>query len=163
MQARVEAIEGELHDLEIRSPIAGTVTTFDPRRALLSRPVARGEPLLEVMDAEGPWQLELDAPARRIGPILQAVAASDGAVPVEYALATEPDQSFTGALRNASSRIVVNDDAESVAPLAVDVVAADIEQPVAGAEVLARIDCGRRSLARVLLGDFIDSVRRRVW
>jgi multidrug efflux pump subunit AcrA (membrane-fusion protein) len=163
MQARVEAIEGELNDLEIRSPIAGTVTTFDPRRALLSRPVARGEPLLEVMDAEGPWQLELDAPARRIGPILQAVAASDGAVPVEYALATEPDQSFTGALRNASSRIVVNDDAESVAPLAVDVVAADIEQPVAGAEVLARIDCGRRSLARVLLGDFIDSVRRRVW
>lgn len=163
MQARVEALEGELNDLEIRSPIAGTVTTFDPRRALLSRPVARGEALLEIMDAEGRWQLELDAPARHIGPILQAAAAGEGAVPVEYALATEPDRSLAGALRKTSSRIVVNDNAESVAPLEVDVVAADIDQPVAGAEVLARIDCGRRTLARVLLGDFIDAVRRRVW
>ncbi len=163
LHARVESLEAELHDLEIRSPIAGTVTTFDPRRTLLSRPVARGEALLEVMDTRGRWQLELEAPARRVGHILKAAAASDGAVPVEYALATEPDRSLAGALRKASSRLVVGANSESVAPLEVDVVAQDIEHLVAGAEVLAQVDCGRQPLARVLFGDFVDAVRRRLW
>jgi multidrug efflux pump subunit AcrA (membrane-fusion protein) len=163
-QGRLQSLEAEAAELEVRSPIDGTVTTFEPERLLLNRPVARGEALLEVMDTTGPWQLQLDLPAKRVGHVLAAQAAANGAaVPVEFTLATQPDKEFAGALRTVSSRIVTSPDAESVAPLEVNVAVSDIAHPVAGADVIARVDCGNRTFARVLFGDVVDFFRRRVW
>jgi multidrug efflux pump subunit AcrA (membrane-fusion protein) len=163
-QSQLKSLEAEAAELEVRSPIAGTVTTFEPERLLLNRPVARGEALLEVMDTTGRWELQLDLPAKRVGHVLAAQAAAAGAVvPVEFTLATQPDRQFAGALRTVSSRIVTNPDAESVAPLEVDVPIRDVAHPVAGADVIARVDCGNRSFARVLFGDVVDFFRSRVW
>jgi multidrug efflux pump subunit AcrA (membrane-fusion protein) len=163
-QSRLRLLEAEAAGLEVRSPIAGTVTTFDPQRLLLNRPVARGDALVEVMDTTGPWELQLDLPAKRVGHVLAAQAAANGAaVPVEYTLATQPDREFAGALRTVSSRVVTSPDAESVAPLEVNVDKSDIAHPVAGSDVIARVDCGNRSFARVLFGDVVDFLRSRVW
>jgi multidrug efflux pump subunit AcrA (membrane-fusion protein) len=163
-QSRLQSLEAEAGELEVRSPIAGTVTTFEPERLLLNRPVARGEALLEVMDTTGPWELQLDLPAKRVGHVLAAQAAADGkVVPVEFALATQPDREFAGALCTVSSRIVTNPDAASVAPLEVNIDVNDVPHPVAGADVIARVDCGNRSFARVMFGDVVDFLRSRVW
>jgi hypothetical protein len=116
------------------------------------------------MDATGPWELQLDLPARRVGRVLSAQqAAPDGRIPVQFTLATQPEREFTGALRTVSSRIVAGPEAESVAPLEVDVRIGEIGQPVAGADVIARVDCGTRSFAGVLFGDVVDFFRSRVW
>jgi multidrug efflux pump subunit AcrA (membrane-fusion protein) len=164
LQSRLASLETESRDLEVRSPLAGTVTTFDPQRLLLHRPVRRGEALLEVMDADGRWELVLDLPAHRVGHVLRAqTAAAASAIPVHFVVAAQPENEFTGALRTVSSRIVAGEDGESVAPLEVNVAISDIEHPVAGADVIARIDCGKRALAWVLFGDFVDFFRRRLW
>jgi multidrug efflux pump subunit AcrA (membrane-fusion protein) len=163
-QGRLRSLEEEAAELEVRSPIAGTVATFEPEQLLLHRPVQRGESLLEVMDTTGPWELRLDLPARRVGHVLRAQAAAAGAaVPVQFTLATQPDKTFAGALRTVSSRIVTGADAESVAPLEANVVVQDIPHPIAGADVIARIDCGNKSFARVLFGDVVDFFRSRLW
>ena len=107
LQSRLASLETESRDLEVRSPLTGTVTTFDPQRLLLQRPVRRGEALLEVMDTDGRWELVLDLPAHRVGHVLRAQAAGPAsAVPVHFTLATQPENEFTGALRTVSSRIV---------------------------------------------------------
>ena len=162
--ARLKSLEEEASELEVRAPLAGTVTTFAPGRTLLNRPVQRGESLLEVMDTTGPWELELDLPARQVGHVLRAQgAAGSPLVPVQFTLATQPERVFTGALRTVSSRIVTGPNAESVAPLEVNVAVLEIDHPVAGADVIARVDCGKKSFARVLCGDAVDYFRSRVW
>jgi hypothetical protein len=144
--------------------LAGTVTTFNPQRLLLNRPVRRGEALLEVMDADGRWELVLDLPAHRVGHVLRAQAAApSAAIPVRFTVASQPESEFTGALRAISSRIVTGADGEMVAPVEVNIAVREIAHPVAGADVIARIDCGRRALAWVLFGDFVDFFRRRWW
>ncbi len=116
------------------------------------------------MDTSGPWELELDLPAKRVGHVLRAQAADPSApVPVQFTLATEPETVFTGALKSVSSRIVTGASAESVAPLKASVAIDQIAHPVPGADVIARVDCGQRPFARVLFGDVVDFVRSRVW
>ena len=59
-EKRLAAIEAQLTQLVIRSPIAGTVVTFEVEDTLMSRPVDRGNLLLDVMNVDGGWQLELE-------------------------------------------------------------------------------------------------------
>jgi len=163
-QHRLRSLEAEAAELEIRAPIAGEVATFDPRHRLLNRPVERGEPLLEIMDGSGPWELELALPAKRVGPVLQAQTANPAApLGVQFTLATEPEATYDGALRTPASRIETTDAAEAVAPLKAQVAIEQIARPVAGADVIARIDCGPCAFARVVFGDVLDFVRSRVW
>ena len=161
---RLELLQAEARDLEVRSPIAGVVATFDPRRMLQNRPVPKGEELLEIMDGSGPWELRLDLPAERAGALLQSQAASgESRSTVSFKLAAQPQQAFTGVLRHIGTRTNVDGDSQLVVPLEVDVSVSDIPSPVAGAEVLARVDCGYQPLWFVLLGDVVNFFRRLWW
>jgi hypothetical protein len=66
-----EILQQRRDHLAVRAPIAGVVTTFQVRQLLLNRPVQRGEVLLQVMDDQGDWQLELEVLEHRVGRILQ--------------------------------------------------------------------------------------------
>ncbi|MEN6450044.1 MAG: hemolysin D [Thermoguttaceae bacterium] len=57
--------------LNVRSPIAGQVLTFDLQYRLLHRPVQRGQELLRVADTNGPFQLELHMPENHIGYVVR--------------------------------------------------------------------------------------------
>ena len=56
-------------DLEVQSPIAGEIVTWDVRNQLRTRPVHEGDALMRVADPTGPWQLELHMPENRMGHI----------------------------------------------------------------------------------------------
>ena len=45
-----------------------------------------GDRLLEIMDVDGPWRLELDAPEFRMGHLHQAVIARSTSPPTKMAL-----------------------------------------------------------------------------
>jgi hypothetical protein len=120
--------------------------------------------LLEVMETSGPWQLRLDMPTRDVGHVLNARKFADGqATPVSFTLATQPEDVFTGALRTVSGRAFIQPDAASVVPMEVDVAIENIPHPVAGAEILARVHCGRQPLWFVMFGDAVTFVRTRLW
>jgi multidrug efflux pump subunit AcrA (membrane-fusion protein) len=161
---RLASLEREVARLEVRSLVSGTVATFQPAQQLLNRPVQRGELLLEVMDERGPWQLELSIPAQRISHVLRARNAQErGRLPVRFTLATLPEQSFDGFVHRLGTRV---DNAQGgktalAAHAAVD--AAKIPVRTCGAEVSARIYCGRESLAYWLFGDAVDFMRRFLW
>ena len=58
-----------MKDLEVRSPIKGTVLTWKLDERLEHRPVGQGQTLMQVADLKGPWQLELQMPEDRMGHI----------------------------------------------------------------------------------------------
>ena len=149
--------------LSVTSPIAGVVSTFEIDQLLRHRPVRRGEILLEVMDDTGPWQIELNVAEHRTGHLFRAQAATAGPMPIEFLLVTAPEQTYQASLKEVGTRVVTSEDNRPV----VEVIASlGEDQKLArriGAEVRAKLHCGRSSLGYVLFGDVIEFIQKYLW
>ena len=159
-------------ELNVQSPIAGEIVTWDLRNRLIDRPVQRGQALLRVADPAGPWQLELHMPENNIGHVLNAQHTADAArkqLNVNYILATEPGTTLHGKVREIHRIAEVRGDEGNTVLIKVELDEAEMSQlrdqqrlrP--GATVTAKIDCGRRPLGYVLLHDLFDFIRAKVF
>jgi len=161
---QVESLQRQVDALLVRSPIAGVVATFRLEELLRMRPVKRGDLLLEVMDPTQSWRLEVDVPENRIGHILEAQNERDlTRLPVSYMLATATEATYKGELESLSTRSGASESEGTVVPVYVDLVEPSPPSPRIGAEVKAKIDCGRASLGYVLFGDVIEFLRKWFW
>ncbi len=164
LQQRLAALEQEQSRLAVRAEIDGTVATFQPAELLAGRPVQRGQLLLELMQEDGPWQLELQVPAHRLGHIRSAQSSlGTDHLAVKYVVATLPERTFTGHVDLLSTRATVSADRSSVIPVHVTLDNSPPANLTVGAEVAARIDCGKKSLAYTLFGDLVEFLQRRFW
>ena len=86
--------------------------------------------------------------------------------PVEdFALATAVERRFTGRLVELSTRV---DESEDVGAEVQGVVSlpeneTSLQQRHIGAEVAAKIHCGKKSLGYVLFGDVVEFLAKRFW
>jgi multidrug efflux pump subunit AcrA (membrane-fusion protein) len=162
-------------DLELRSPLDGTVLTWNAKDLLAARPVARGQALLTVADLKGPWVLELQVPDNRIGHVLQAQQdetherdkAKNGnriELPVSFLLATEPGVNFAGKVTRVALSTESDKTTGATVLVTVSFDRAEIppEQLRPGATVVAKIHCGRRSLGYVWLHELWETIQSRV-
>jgi len=163
-QAELEIVRAEQQKLNVTAPADGVVATFQIEQLLQDRPVQRGDLLLEVMDDAGDWRLELEVPEHRMGHLLQALAASEtGDLPVDYVPATDARLDLAATLTDVATR----SDQSANEGMIVQVYAAidpdDLPGRRIGAEVDARIRCGRKSLFYCLFGDVVEFIQRKVW
>lgn len=149
--------------LTIRAPIAGIVTTFQVQQLLLNRPVKRGDLLVEVMDEKGDWQLELQIAEHRVGRILKAQQAISPDLAIEYRLLTSPESSYWATLSSLSTRTVTAEEEGSVLEARAKVDTSKLPTRAIGADVRARIDCGKSYLGDVLFGDVIEFIQKYLW
>ncbi|MEX0728603.1 MAG: HlyD family efflux transporter periplasmic adaptor subunit [Planctomycetaceae bacterium] len=150
--------------LTVRSPIAGTIATFQLDQLLRNRPVRKGEVLLQVMDENSPWHLELDVEDSRMGHILKAMdARGDQALPVEYVLVSATEKSFTGEIESLATRTDISEQQGNVVQMHVRIHSEELPNRAFGAEVKAKINCGKRSLFYVLFGDVVEFVQKHLW
>ena len=70
---------------------------------------------------------------------------------------------YDGSLDSISSRSVISETEGTVVPLYASLAEPAPPSPRIGADVIAKIDCGRRSLGYVLFGDVIEFIRKRFW
>jgi len=158
LRAEMKLLEDARQQLRVTSPIAGSVITWDVDQSLGARPVARGQRLLTVADLSGDWHAEFQAADRKAGPILEVgqaavvrfVTAARPDVPHQarasnFRLASEPDPA-TG-----ENRLLFQATLHANAQL----------QLRPGAQLLGEVECGRRSLAYVWLGELYEEYRRR--
>jgi hypothetical protein len=126
--------------------------------------VQQGELLLEVMQDTGPWRLELEVEGSRMGHVLRAWNASpDHKLAVDFIPATAPESTFQGQLVQIATRSAVSSEQTNIFECFVSMDAAQIPNLRIGAEVRAKISCGKRSLGYVLFGDVIEFIRQRLW
>jgi hypothetical protein len=150
--------------LNVTSPIDGTIAGFQLDQLLQNRPVQQGELLLEVMDETGPWRLELEVEGSRMGHVLRAWNKSpDHKLHVDFIPATATESTFSGELEDIASRSAVSSDQSNIFECLVAMDGSQIPDKRIGAEVRAKISCGKRSLGYVLFGDVIEFVRQRLW
>lgn len=143
--------------LIIRSPLAGTVLTWDVQRQLLNRPVARGRRLLTVAQQDGEWQLDLFVPDRDISHVLQTIAAQAEPPVIDFLIATDASQTFRADLDDVS--LVTESGERQAVRVTANLAANQAIERRAGATVVAKIHCGRRSLAYVWGRSLYDRIR----
>lgn len=161
---RAAAIERQIAELTVCSPIAGTVASFQIEQSLLNRPVRRGDVLLEVMDENDAWRLEITVPEHRLGHLLAALRRHPGSrLAAEFVLATTPEETYDGEVDLVATRTDVLPEQGAVVDVHIAVDAAGIKNRRIGAEAVVKIDCGKRSLAYVLFGDAVEFLQRRLW
>ena len=162
---RILNIQRERVDsLKVTSPIDGTVAAFQVEQLLQNRPVQQGELLLEVMDETGPWRLELEVEGSRMGHVIRAWNASpDHKLSVDFIPATDAESTFHGELNQIATRSAVSSEQGNIFECFVSTDATQIPNRRIGAEVRAKISCGKRSLGYVLFGDVIEFIRQRLW
>ena len=156
-------LESRLESLLVRAPFSGRVVGFRMKQALASRPVARGERLIEVIQP-GRRRLELQIPEYRMGHVESALAnTADGALPVNYLLASDVDSRRQATLTKLATRVDESAESGTVVLGFADVEESTVTEKHLGADVEARIDCGPKSLGYVLFGDLVEFAHRHLW
>ncbi len=167
VREQVTALQTQIDQLDVKAPISGVVTTFQIDQLLANRPVTRGEVLLEVMQEEGPWRLELEIPDNRMGHVRRRQKElKTPQLPVEFMLATSTDLTYVGSLDTSSSRTALTEGTGSVVEAYADIAETDFQRLQngglrVGAEVTAWVGCGPKPLGYVLFGDVIEFIQKR--
>lgn len=158
-------------DLEVTSPLAGVVVTWQVRDRLLLRPVEKGQVLLSIADKTGPWELEVQMPDDRLGHVNRAAQEAKAAgrdLMVDYILATDPGTRHSGVVREIHEQAEVRGEEGNtvLVRVTIDPEKHEKEELGAGASVTARIACGKRSLGYVWFHDVISFIQKqlfRIW
>jgi multidrug efflux pump subunit AcrA (membrane-fusion protein) len=174
---QIDILNEQIDSMTIRAPQDGIITTWEAKKNLLGKPVEIGTELLTVQATDGDWILEVEVPDDDMGPILAAQSKLDKEIaegkkkvgtPLRsyFVPMTGPETLYEGyVVRIAPNAEAVAEAAEQyknryVVKVTVsfsDAVRKDylarnqINEMRPGAEVRARVDCGRTNLAYYLL------------
>lgn len=165
LEQQIKILTERIAQLDVKSPINGLVSTFQIEQLLLNRPVKRGEVLLEVKDDTSGWHLELEVEEKRMGHFVDAQkAAKKPNLPVEYVLVTDSEKKFQGEVIKVDTRTNSSQESGSVVVVHSSLNVDDLPRdPRIGAEVRAKINCGKKSLGYVLFGDVYEFIQKYLW
>ena len=173
-----ETVQHKLHifsqslepDLFLTSPIDGVVVSSHLDINLAEKsPISRMHYIMEIADLEGPWQLELLMPEKRMGYLAEQKQKNpDIPLQVEFVLATDSSVTHYGTVTEIHIRAEVRSNSGGAMSGAVNTVLIKVAlkdqeslrlalRP--GAECHARIDCGTRPLGYVLFHEVITFVQ----
>ncbi|MEL7338642.1 MAG: HlyD family efflux transporter periplasmic adaptor subunit, partial [Planctomycetota bacterium] len=152
---KLRLLQEKQRSLVVRAPIAGVITSWEPRKTLLNRPVQTGQAILEIADLDQPMHIEARLPEKKISHLDRYTKAqladspSYNELPAEFILVSDPDTVLNGALplneiglraepdetEGAVVRLRVNPDWEALSKM----------NPKPGTKVTTNLKCGKRS------------------
>lgn len=164
LSRQLEIVNRRVAELTLRSPIAGQVVRWDLIRSLKSRPVRQGQLLMQVVDPAGPWQLELRIPDRHVRHVLAAQAATKDAkrLSVRFLFRMSPKTTYSATLDEVHLATDLDQDGELSTLAKVTLNPKDIPDLRPGSSVIAKINCGSRSLGYVWMRELLEFLQTRV-
>ncbi|MDA7492612.1 efflux RND transporter periplasmic adaptor subunit [bacterium] len=164
LQRKLQLQKDRKAELMIRSPIQGTVVSWDVEKNLRLRPIMTGQVLMEVADLEQNLVLEVELPEKREGHldeyIVQQGLSNTDQLSVTYILATDPDEPMDATLLidSIAKRADANEEHGAVIKMRANPDQATLRglQPRPGAKVIAKIYCGRRSSGFVFFHEIYE-------
>ena len=160
--SQLALLKKRIAELTVLAPQDGVVVSFDLIQKLARRPVNRGDLLLEVMNPQGPWRLELEVPDYRMGHVMQELLRSnDHSASLTYVLANDVRKTWTGNLNKIATRTNVSETSGAYVRAYCSVDERMENERRIGAEVNARITCGKCSILYSLVGDAWEFVQRK--
>ena len=112
LEARIDSLQKQRDNLReqeslltINSPIDGEVLTWNVIEKLRTRPVLRGQKLMEVAATDGDWIVELRVPEHDIGHVLDAQKDFRENLDVHFILKTDPGIEYEGTVQSIARAI----------------------------------------------------------
>lgn len=162
LQRELELLAYRRRQLQVSSPIAGQVITWDLERLLSRRPVSRGQRLLTVADTQGPWQVELRVADEDTHELAEALQSAQE-VRIDYIVVTMPEIVRSTRVKDISGTVEVRSAGEGPTALCRADVAEDLKSFAAsGLGVRGRIHCGRKAAIVVGFGKLWRSIQEYV-
>ncbi len=164
LSRQLEIVNRRVAELTLRSPIAGQVVRWDLIRSLDSRPVRQGQLLMQVVDPSGPWQLELRIPDRHVRHVLaaQSAAKDSNRLSVRFLFRMSPKTTYSATLDDVHLATDLDQDGELSTLAKVTLNPKDIPDLRPGSSVIAKINCGSRSLGYVWMRELLEFLQTRV-
>jgi biotin carboxyl carrier protein len=163
LDSRIVLAEKQMDRMTLRAPIEGTVVTFVDAQQLIGKPVRRGDSLLEIMDENGPWRLELEVPEHRMHHLRHGIRSYGETVPARFKLTADPKHEFSGTLSHTAERSTLNAEEGAVVQVHISPDKSSDLPCRIGADVRSKLECGRYSLMYVLFGDAVEYAQREFW
>lgn len=159
---RILLVNRERERLSIKSGISGRLLTWDLVNELKLRPVQQGDFLLEIVDTEGPWHIELFVRDRHVGYVKRALKDNDQPAPLKVSFfhLSDPETKYTGTVDSLAMSTEVYPEYGSAVRLTASI--DNQEAPPSfrpGTTLAAKIDCGEEPWAYVLCYDLIHTIR----
>src|SRR5206468_3402582 len=100
----------------------------------------------------------------RVGRILKAQQALNKPdLDIEYRLLTNPESSYKATLSSLATRTVTAEEKGSVLEAHAKLDSTTLPTRTIGADVRARIGCGKSNLGDVLFGDVVEFIQKYLW
>jgi HlyD family secretion protein/Biotin-lipoyl like len=173
---RMEIVDEQIESMNVRSPLDGIITTWEARKTLSGRPVEIGTELLQIAATDGDWILEVEVPDDDMGPVLAAQSKLEADIkagrkkpgttlPAFFLAMTDPEHRYEGYVIRIAPSAETMAESEQYKNRHIVKVSVGFSEAVRrdymarnkitemhpGAEVRARVDCGRTNLAYYLL------------
>ena len=117
---------------------------------------------MQVVDTQGPWQIELRIPDRSVRHVLAAQAAKQEGLKFRFLFRMAPGISYSAKLGTVNLATDLDQEGELSTLATVPLNHSDIPDLRPGSSVIARIHCGRRSLGYVWLREFLEFLQTRI-
>jgi len=147
--------------LRVVAPQRGQVVTWKVRDLLLQRPVVRGQGLLTLANPDGPWELELYLPERRLTH-MQKARAGQKLLEATFVLSSHPGQTFRGQVVEVEQAAEVRGDEGNTVLVRVAVDKGQLPPLHDQTTVTAKLNCGRTSIGYAWFCDLIETVQSKV-
>lgn len=155
--------------LRVLAAEAGQVVTWEVQSSLLRRPVQRGQVLMTLANPDGPWELELYVPEKRLRHILAAQEQVEGettegrpTLDVTFMLSSHPGEEFHGRVVEIEQSAEVRGEEGNTILVRVEVDRDSLPHLHDQTTVTAKLYCGRRSLGYTWFCDLIETVQSKV-
>jgi len=173
---QIDILNEQIESMNIRTPQDGIITTWEAKRTLLGRPVEIGTEVLQVAAEDGDWILEVEVPDDDMGPVLAAQSKLEADIkegrkkvgttlPAYFVTMTDPEHRYQGYVVRIAPGAETMAESEQYKNRHIVKVTVGFSEAVRqdyltrnevkvmrpGAEVRARVDCGRTNLAYYLL------------
>lgn len=164
LNRQLDIVNRRVAELTLRAPLAGQVVRWDLIRSLESRPVRQGQLLMQVVDPAGPWEIELRIPDRHVRHVLaaQAAAKDSNGLPVRFLFRMSPKATYFAKLDTVNLATDLDQAGELSTFAKVTLNPKEIPDLRPGSSVIAKLDCGRRSLGYVWLRELLEFLQTRV-
>ena len=168
-------LDQQIKSLSLQSPIAGVVYQRRLKERLESRPVQRGQLLMEIVNSKANWQLELQVPENIVGYVRNSIdddkivqphstdsAADEKGVgqTVRFWLSSQQSGTFQTSIDSLEQSAHINEQRLTCLATA-PCMNMDTKQLRPGQLVTTRIHCGRRSLGFVLFREVIEYLQKK--
>ncbi|MGI9474516.1 MAG: HlyD family efflux transporter periplasmic adaptor subunit [Rubripirellula sp.] len=168
LDAQLAVLTRIKHSLVLRAQLDGFVDAWQVEKRLQSRPLQRGDTLMQVIAHDSNWIADARVPQKRVGHIQHARSTKD--FQAHVALLSQPNQSFPASIEQIGPALTAEQGspARTAVLLRIDQASSDqvgsdeFSNHQSGAPVKVLFRCGTAPAAYCLFQDLYRSVRSRL-